>query len=76
MGGFMSQEAVERILGRLITDGRFRRLAAHSLDQTCLLEGYRLTPVELRLLSGVELQSIVELADRLDPGLCRTGGGD
>jgi hypothetical protein len=70
----MSQEAVERLLGRLITDERFRRLAAESLESACLREGYRLSPAELRLLSSLELQRIAELADLLDSGLCRTGG--
>jgi len=69
----MSQEAVERVLGRLITDERFRRLASDSLELACLLEGYRLFPAELRLLSCLELQCISELAGRLNPGLCRAG---
>ena len=69
----MSQEAVERLLGRLITDERFRRLAADSLDLASLQEGYRLSPEELRLLSGFGLQGITELAGRLHPGLCRAG---
>lgn len=71
----MSQEAVERLLGRLITDERFRRLAADSLEAASLQEGYRLSPTELRLLCGLELQCIAELADRLNPGLCRAGRG-
>jgi hypothetical protein len=69
----MSQEAVERVLGRLITDERFRRQAANSLETICLKEGYRLVPEELRLLSGLEIKGISVLADRLDPGLCRAG---
>lgn len=36
----------------------------------CLQEGYTLTPTELRLL---EMQNIAELADKLNPGLCRAG---
>lgn len=67
----MSQEAVERVLGRLITDGRFRRLAADSLELACRQEGYRLTSEELLLLSDFELGGIAELAGRLNPGLCR-----
>jgi hypothetical protein len=67
----MSQEAVERVLGRLITDERFRRLAADSLEAACRQEGYRLFPVELRLLSSLEQWHIKEFAGRLDPGLCR-----
>lgn len=69
----MSQEAVERILGRLITDEQFRRLAADSLEVVCLREGFCLTPAELRLLSELEPQRIAELAGRLNPGLRRAG---
>jgi hypothetical protein len=68
----MSQEAVERLLGRLITDERFRRLAVDSLEETSLQEGYRLSPAELQLLSGLDLQCLKALADRLNPGLCLT----
>lgn len=71
----MSQEAVERVLGRLITDERFRRQAVDSLAAASLREGYCLTPAELQLLSILDLQRITELADQLIPGLCRTGGG-
>jgi hypothetical protein len=42
-----------------------------SQEAASLQEGYRLSSAELRLLSGLELQSITELADQLDPGLCR-----
>lgn len=67
----MSQAAVEQVLGRMITDERFRRLATTSLEAACLQEGYQLLPSELRLLSTLELQCVTELAGKLDPGLCR-----
>lgn len=70
----MSQEAVERVLGRMITDKRFRRLAAKSLESASLLEGYALSPAELRLLSSLELACMTELSGQLNPGLCRAGG--
>lgn len=69
----MSQEAVEQVLGRLITDERFRRQAADSLETACLREGYRLLPAELRMLTDLELQGVAALAGRLNPGLCRAG---
>ena len=69
----MSQEAVERVLGRLITDRQFRRHAADSLESACLNEGYCLTAAELRLLSSLKLPWFAELGDRLDAGLCRAG---
>jgi len=71
----MSQEAVEQILGRLITDERFRRIVVDSLETACRREGYNLTPAELLLLSNsLELQRITELAERLNPSLRRAGG--
>jgi hypothetical protein len=69
----MSQEAVELVLGRLITDKGFRRRAARSLEAACLKEGYRLLSEELQLLSGLEMQGVAELAGKLNPGLCRAG---
>ena len=69
----MSQTAVEQVLGRMITDERFRSFAAASLEAACLQEGYRLFPAELRLLSNLDMQCIIKLADRIDPGLCRAG---
>jgi len=69
----MSQDTVERVLGRLITDERFRTQAAASLETASLQEGYSLSQTELLLLSGLVLQSFSELAHRLNPGLCRTG---
>lgn len=69
----MSQDAVERVLGRLITDEQFRRLATESLEAASMLEGYRLSPEELLLLSGLELQGITALAGQLNPALCRAG---
>ena len=70
----MSQEAVERFLGRLVTDARFNRLAAESLEAACRQEGYNLTPAELRLLSASKLWRVAAFAGLLDPGLCRAGG--
>jgi hypothetical protein len=71
----MSQEAVERILGRMITDERFRRLVVDSLEVASRQEGYRLTTAELLLLSSnLDLKRFAELADQLNPGLCRAGG--
>ena len=69
----MSQEALERVLGRLITDAQFRRLATDSLEVACLQEGYSLLPAELHLLSCLELHPFTALASRLHPGLCRAG---
>jgi hypothetical protein len=69
----MSQEAVEKLLGRMITDRQFRCLAVDSLEASSRMAGYSLSSAELLLLSGsLDLHHITELGDRLDPGLRRT----
>ena len=67
----MSQEAVERILGRMLTDARFRAQVCESLESASRQAGFQLTPGELQLLSALELPQVAELAVRLDPGLRR-----
>jgi hypothetical protein len=69
----LSQEAVERLLGRLITDRQFRGLASGALDAACMREGFRLSTAELRLVSTLPFRRLEELAALLDPGLCRAG---
>jgi len=69
----MSQRAVEHCIGRLITDTQFRRLAITSLPQACQQLGLELTPLEMDLLSRLDLHSFSRLSCNLDPGLQRTG---
>lgn len=67
----MSQEAVERVLGRLLTDQSFRERAAQSLAQACLEAGYQLSPEELRAVRGQDLELLAELAKQMDGGIKR-----
>ena len=67
----MSQDAVERILGRMLTDTRFRAQVGKSLESASRQAGFLLTPCELRLLSALELTGFAKLAGRLDPALRR-----
>ncbi len=67
----MSQDAVERMLGRMLTDLRFRTQVGDSLESISRKEGFQLNSCELRLLSSLELQRFEELADRLAPELRR-----
>lgn len=67
----MSQEAVEKLLGRMITDGQFRQLAAQSLEISCLHEGYFLTKEELKLLSGLNVAEFSRIENQLSPCLRR-----
>lgn len=69
----MSQDSVEKLLGRFITDDRFRTDAAASLEKTCRLEGYNLTEGELNLVARIDMQAFEKVAVQLDPGLRRAG---
>jgi hypothetical protein len=67
----MSQEAVERLLGRLITDERFRIQAQDLLGSACRQEGYLLSPEEMKMVAGTDLAKFSELAGQISPGLRR-----
>ncbi|MBV5340581.1 MAG: hypothetical protein J0665_13670 [Deltaproteobacteria bacterium] len=67
----MSQEAVERFMGRLVTDAGFRCKAAESLEDACRNAGYLLTAAELLLLSTTDVQRFAELGDGISAGLRR-----
>lgn len=69
----MSQDSVEKLLGRLITDDRFRTEAAASLEELCRLEGYNLTEGELNLVARIDVRAFERVAVQLDPGLRRAG---
>jgi len=69
----MSQDSVEKLLGRLITDDRFRTEAAASLEKLCRLEGYDLTEGELNLVARLDVHAFEKVAGKLDPGLRRAG---
>ena len=69
----MSQRAVERFIGRLVTDDQFRRKASRSLSEACYEVGLELTAGEIDLLSRMEFGCFADLSSSLDPGLRRTG---
>ncbi len=69
----MSQEAVERVLGRLLTDEQFRRFAERSLEKACRENGYVLSDAELEILSRMNLNTLEGVADSVDPRLQRAG---
>ncbi|SEA35082.1 hypothetical protein SAMN05660420_01830 [Desulfuromusa kysingii] len=70
----MSQNVVEQVLGRLITDERFRHRAAESFAKACQQEGYLLAPNEVLLLANLKQGCIAALSDEINPGLRRAGG--
>jgi len=69
----MTQEAVEKFLGRLLTDDVFRHRAEASLCRACLEDGCLLSAEELRLIGRLDLQRLGSVAGILDSGIKRFG---
>jgi len=68
----MSQRNVERAIGRLVTDEKFRR--RFESDPVNTLEemsatGAELTDVEKRALAGLDARLLARFADAIDPRL-------
>jgi hypothetical protein len=59
----MSQESVERFLGRIITDDVFRRMAMGSMRLAIAAEDYTFTVDEVEALTLID-EDIVELFSR------------
>lgn len=67
----MSQDAVERLLGRMLTDDQFRYRAMQSLELACREGGYLLTAEELLLIRPADLVRFNMVAGSLDDGIKR-----
>jgi hypothetical protein len=67
----MSQLAVERILGKLLTDAEFRTAFLVQPVSVSRDLGLDLTPVELAALSRVDEEALLALAAHLDPKIVR-----
>lgn len=68
----MSQQTVESVIGRLVTDEGFRRRfkdGAAAVIEELIASGVPLTPVERRALLEMDLAACEQLADRMDPRL-------
>lgn len=69
----MSQEAVEKTLGRMLTDDIFRYRTKGCLYTACREEGYLLSDEELRMVQGLDLLQLGNVAEGLDSGIKRFG---
>lgn len=67
----MSQDSVERLLGRMLTDASFRTEATASISNVCRREGYDLTEGELNLVERINVRTFESVVAHLDPSLCR-----
>jgi len=70
----MSQGVVEQVLGRMLTDDRFRRRAMLSLEETLQKEGYNLSRRELKSIRRVDMLRLETVAHDMDMALKRFEG--
>jgi hypothetical protein len=70
----MSQEMVEKLLGRLLTDDLFRHRAVQSLAESCREEGFSLSGEELESIRQEDLILLEWVAIRLDKSIRRYSG--
>ncbi|MBU5635796.1 hypothetical protein KOM00_03535 [Geomonas sp. Red69] len=68
----MSQESVEKFLGRLITDDNFRRQATASLERAALQAGLIMSAAEITALQRLDLDLLAALADSVDDSVLRS----
>ena len=67
----MSQDAVEKVLGRMLTDDQFRRRVSQDLVVACQEKGYLLDDEELALVGKFDVTSLSTAAEILDGGIKR-----
>lgn len=67
----MSQNEVERTLGRLLTDGAFRADFFREPGRACLQLGLQLASGEITALLRVPRAVLANLGSRLDDRICR-----
>ena len=67
----MSQHAVERTLGKLLTDESFRERFFATPRATASAAGLGLSDIELAALSGLSRSALCSFSASLDPRICR-----
>jgi hypothetical protein len=67
----MSQQAVERTLGKLLTDESFRERFFMTPRETVWAAGLGLSEIELAALSGLSRSALCSFGASLDPRICR-----
>ena len=67
----MSQQAVERTIGKLLTDESFRERFLTAPRKAALQAGLRLSDIEHAALSGLSRSALRLFSASLDPRICR-----
>lgn len=67
----MTQQAVERVLGKLITDEAFRDRFFETPGAACWEAGLALSAIELEALGRLSRDELVRFGDGIDERICR-----
>lgn len=67
----MSQEGIERFLGRLLTDNQFLQQATISVTKAAATAGYTLTHAESQAIRPEDLVRLALVAAQLDDNIKR-----
>lgn len=70
----MNQQVVESVLGRLITDGDFRRSFFRSPVEACRSVAQELNEIEIDALSQLDPIALEAFSGCLDPTIVRAAG--
>ena len=67
----MTQDSVERTLGKLLTDEAFRDRFFAGPAEACREAGLSLSPVELEALQRLSRDELARFGDEVDPRISR-----
>jgi len=67
----MTQQAVERAIGKLVTDAEFRERFYVNPEKATWEAGLPLSGVELAALAALSRDVVVRFSERLDVRICR-----
>jgi hypothetical protein len=67
----MSQEAIEMLLGRLLTDDDLRQRAATDIGKICHEEGFLLSAEELRMIVPEDFVRLAMVSSWMNTGMKR-----
>jgi hypothetical protein len=68
----MSQQEIERVIGRAATDSKFRQALIDNAREAC--KEYDLSEDELDALEKLDASSLLAFAGTLDKRISKTGG--
>ena len=71
----MSQDNVEKLLGRLLTDSDFLASCRDSLEKACQERGFLINELEMSAIKEIDIKQLASLAPVLDDRIIRAGKG-